>query len=79
MDRAFVPVRTHSVEEQTCNSACDIMDFSISQKFKKFKLEMGINNVLDNYYFTRRATGYPGPGIIPSPPRNFYLTTQFKF
>jgi Fe(3+) dicitrate transport protein len=57
----------------------DIIDFSISQKFKKFKLEMGINNVLNNYYFTRRATGYPGPGIIPSPPRNFYLTTQFKF
>ena len=57
----------------------DIMDFSISQKFKKFKLEMGINNVLNSYYFTRRATGYPGPGIIPSPPRNFYLTTQFKF
>ncbi|MFT5077301.1 MAG: Fe(3+) dicitrate transport protein, partial [Flavobacteriaceae bacterium] len=44
-----------------------------------FKLEAGINNVLDNYYFTRRATGYPGPGIIPSANRNFYMTLQMKF
>ena len=29
-------------------------------------------------YFTRRATGYPGPGIIPSEPRTFYTTLQIK-
>ena len=40
------------------------------------KLEAGINNIFDEIYFTRRATGYPGPGIIPSPPRNTYLTLQ---
>ena len=43
------------------------------------KLETGINNVLDKVYFTRRATGYPGPGIIPSISRNWYVTLQFKF
>jgi len=43
------------------------------------KLEAGVNNLLDNKFFTRRATGYPGPGIIPSIPRNWYLTLQFKF
>ena len=57
----------------------DILDFSANYSFKAFRIEAGINNILDNYYFTRRATGYPGPGIIPSPPRNYYCTIQFKF
>ena len=56
----------------------DILDLSLSYSFKRFKLETGINNVLDNTYFTRRATGYPGPGIIPSSPRNYYATLQIK-
>jgi Fe(3+) dicitrate transport protein len=59
--------------------AYDILDVSVSYTFKNFKLEAGINNVLDNAYFTRRATGYPGPGIIPSNNRNFYTTLQIKF
>ena len=59
--------------------AYDILDFSANYSFKAFRIETGINNILDNYYFTRRATGYPGPGIIPSPPRNYYCTVQFKF
>jgi Fe(3+) dicitrate transport protein len=57
----------------------DILDVSLSYTYKKLKLETGINNVLDNAYFTRRATGYPGPGIIPSAPRNWYTTLQIKF
>ncbi|WP_417236756.1 TonB-dependent receptor domain-containing protein [Bizionia paragorgiae] len=57
----------------------DILDLSLSYSYKRFKLETGINNVLDNAYFTRRATGYPGPGIIPSSPRNYYATLQVKF
>ncbi|MEO0902970.1 MAG: TonB-dependent receptor, partial [Bacteroidota bacterium] len=56
----------------------DIMDISLSYTYKKFRLEAGINNVLDNSYFTRRATGYPGPGIIPAEPRTFYTTLQVK-
>ena len=59
--------------------AYDILDISASYKHKNIKLEIGINNVLDKIYFTRRATGYPGPGIIPSTPRNWYVTLQFKF
>ncbi|WP_436514791.1 TonB-dependent receptor domain-containing protein [Ekhidna sp. To15] len=58
--------------------AYSIMDFSLAYRYKKFKVESGINNLLDEQYFTRRATGYPGPGIIPSEPRNYYLTIQFK-
>ena len=57
----------------------DILDFSSSYKFKNYKLEFGVNNILDNNYFLRRATGYPGPGIIPSAPRNYYLTFEIKF
>jgi len=58
--------------------AYDILDLSLSYKYKNFKLEAGVNNVLDNNYFTRRASGYPGPGIIPSAPRNFYTTLEIK-
>ena len=57
----------------------DILDVAFSYKYKNVKIESGINNLLDTSYFTRRATGYPGPGIIPSPPRNFYATLEFKF
>ncbi|MEN1784801.1 MAG: TonB-dependent receptor, partial [Bacteroidota bacterium] len=58
--------------------AYDILDFSLSYTWKKLKLEAGINNLLDNSYFTRRATGYPGPGIIPAEPRTYYTTLQLK-
>lgn len=54
-------------------------DFSTSYKWKKFKLEAGISNFLNTNYFTRRATGYPGPGIIPSENRTFYTTLEFVF
>ena len=56
----------------------DILDISASYTLGKFKLEAGINNALDNSFFTRRSTGYPGPGIIPAEPRTFYTTLQFK-
>ncbi len=56
----------------------DVMDVSFSYTWNKLKLEAGINNLLDNSYFTRRATGYPGPGIIPAEPRTFYTTLQLK-
>lgn len=58
--------------------AYGIMDLSLSYSIGKWKLETGVNNLLDQSYFTRRATGYPGPGIIPSEPRTFYTTLQVK-
>ncbi|APG58921.1 TonB-dependent receptor [Christiangramia salexigens] len=58
--------------------AYGIMDLSASYSLGRFKLEAGINNVLDNSYFTRRATGYPGPGIIPAQPLTWYTTLQFQ-
>lgn len=58
--------------------AYGILDFSASYSLGKFKLEAGVNNVLNNSYFTRRATGYPGPGIIPAQPITWYTTLQFR-
>jgi len=59
--------------------AYNILDFSSAYKYRFAKIEVGVNNVLDNSYFTRRATGYPGPGIIPSAPRNWYVGLELKF
>ena len=56
-----------------------VADFSTSYKWGKWKLEAGITNFTNNRYFTRRATGYPGPGIIPSDTRTFYSTLEFVF
>lgn len=58
--------------------AYGIMDFSASYSLGKFKLETGINNLWNKSYFTRRATGYPGPGIIPAQPITWYTTLQIK-
>jgi len=57
-----------------------VMDLSLSYKLKdKWICEAGVNNLTDNRYFTRRAEGYPGPGIIPADGRNFYFTLGAKF
>lgn len=55
-----------------------VLDVSAAYTWKRFKLEAGLNNALDEVYFTRRATGYPGPGIIPADPLTFYTTVQVK-
>jgi hypothetical protein len=44
---------------------------------KKWKLEAGVTNFTT--VILRRATGYPGPGIIPSDARSFYTTLEFVF
>lgn len=55
-----------------------VMDLSAQYTYKRFNFEAGINNLTDNRYFTRRATGYPGPGIIPAKARSFYVTLGIK-
>lgn len=56
-----------------------VMDYSLSFTHKWLQLSAGINNVLNTSYFTRRAEGYPGPGILPSEPRNYWVTLQLQF
>lgn len=56
-----------------------IMDLSAEYIINKnFAVSGTINNLTNQMYFTRRADSYPGPGIIPSDARSFYLTAQFK-
>lgn len=59
--------------------AFTVLDMALATSWGHFRLEGGVNNLADTRYFTRRATGYPGPGIIPSPGRTFYLTLQFAW
>ncbi|MGV3609951.1 MAG: TonB-dependent receptor family protein [Fluviicola sp.] len=55
-----------------------VMDLSARYSFRKyFQLEAGVNNLLNTSYYTRRATAYPGPGILPSDGITFYGTLQF--
>lgn len=57
-----------------------VFDFSSKYTFNEhFQAELGINNFTNEMYFTRRATAYPGPGILPSDGRTAYFTLQYKF
>lgn len=59
--------------------AYTIVDLSASYTIKRFSIYAGVNNLLNASYFTRRAEGYPGPGIIPADPINFYVTLRYVF
>ncbi len=55
-----------------------VLDASLSYTLKRYKVELSSNNLGNRMYFSRRATGYPGPGILPADGRSFYLTLQIK-
>ncbi|WOK06010.1 TonB-dependent receptor [Imperialibacter roseus] len=55
-----------------------VVDFSARYAPNRFYFESGVNNMTDNMYFTRRAAGYPGPGIIPSDGRSIYFSIGIK-
>ncbi len=55
-----------------------VVDLSANYSWKIWALSAGVNNALNAKYFTRRAEGYPGPGILPADPINFYFTLQIK-
>ena len=57
-----------------------VMDISASYKFMKhFNIKGGINNLAGVNYFTLRTNEYPGPGIIPSMGRSFYISLGARF
>lgn len=57
-----------------------IVDASATYKFtERFFVKGGLNNLFNEKYFTRRAGGYPGPGIMSADPRNFFITVGAKF
>ncbi len=53
--------------------AYQVMDWSASLKIKNYKIKLGLNNIANASYFTIRTNEYPGPGIIPSMGRSFYV------
>ena len=59
--------------------AYTVMDLTLSYAYKNYKIEGSCNNLTNQKYFTRRADAYPGPGIIPSDARSFYLTLVLLF
>lgn len=60
--------------------AYQVADWSMSlQLLKKYQINGGINNVFNKHYFTRRAGGYPGPGLLPAEGRMWYIGIGLKF
>lgn len=55
-----------------------VMDLSLSYNWRHFTIYTGINNLANKLYYSRRADGYPGPGILPANKRNAYITLQYK-
>lgn len=57
-----------------------VLDFSSELKFySNYNLRFGINNLTNEMYATRRASGYPGPGILPGEGRTFFVSVGAKF
>jgi Fe(3+) dicitrate transport protein len=60
--------------------AYTVVDLSSKYQInKQFQVELGVNNLTNQSYYTRRATAYPGPGILPSDGITAYFTLQYKF
>ncbi len=57
-----------------------VVDASASWSFtRQVSLSAGVNNVADAVYATRRASGLPGPGLLPGMGRSFYFTVAALF
>jgi Fe(3+) dicitrate transport protein len=57
-----------------------VMDLSVEYKFlKNYNIRSGINNLTNENYATRRAGGYPGPGILPGEGRTFVVSIGARF
>jgi Fe(3+) dicitrate transport protein len=58
--------------------AYTLMDLSAGWSWRYLIVEASVNNLGGATYATRRATGYPGPGIIPGEGRAYFLTLGLK-
>ena len=45
---------------------------------QKYNFKAGVNNLADQSYFTRRAGGYPGPGLMPANGRTIFVSIGAK-
>jgi Fe(3+) dicitrate transport protein len=59
--------------------AYNVWDFTATYRLnEQFSIKAGVNNLTDERYFTRRAGGYPGPGLLPADGRSFWLSLNVK-
>jgi len=59
--------------------AYKIFDATLQIKLpNRIIIKTGINNLFDQKYFTRRAGGYPGPGVLPADGRTAFLSFGIK-
>ncbi len=59
--------------------AYTVLDLSATYVFnEKYNLKAGIDNMANEAYSTRRAGGYPGPGLLPSNGRTWFLGFGLK-
>ncbi len=57
-----------------------VMDASFTYVFAgKYNVKAGVNNLADEMYATRRAGGYPGPGLLPANGRTMFVSIGAKF
>ncbi len=61
-------------------SSYQVMDASLSYRFmERYNFKAGVNNIADEKYATRRAGGYPGPGILPGNGRTIFVSVGASF
>jgi Fe(3+) dicitrate transport protein len=55
-----------------------VSDITLGYKGKQGGfVQAGVNNLFNEKYFTRRAGGYPGPGLLPANGRTLFFTVGF--
>lgn len=60
--------------------AYGLLDINASYKFNdNVMVQLNVNNLLDEQYFTKRPQFYPGPGIWPSDGRTISASFALKF
>ena len=76
----------NNTEEPTANAQSGKLDgYQVSDLTISFKptpnylFSIGANNLTDERYATRRAGGYPGPGLLPANARTIFATVGLKF
>ena len=61
-------------------SGYQVMDASCTYNFlERYNVKVGVNNIANEKYATRRAGGYPGPGIMPGNGRTAFVSIGASF
>jgi Fe(3+) dicitrate transport protein len=59
--------------------AYSLVDLNMAYHYKEiYHFRAGINNLTDATYATRRAGGYPGPGLLPGTGRTIYFSIGIR-